>query len=109
MTNIKELNFVPYNNEAWIIFVSSDKKNWWAERLVGFVQCEESEGAYHDKIIWWDAGYLEDNCIMRVGENRNCQIIFNRKPTQADANRVRERDVIETYCGSFEKKLEVLA
>ncbi len=106
MTETKELDFKPYTAEAWIVFVAKDEKSWWCERLIGFVEVEEIGNGYCDKITFWDASYLEEGCVVRVGENRNCQVIFNRKPTYADAKKVKENDLIDVFCGTFEEGLK---
>jgi len=98
----KEGDFRSYNGEAWIITISHDKKNWWANRLIGFIKIIDEKNPTYD---YWYACYLENGGVYSV-KNNECDIIFDRKPTEEDARNILKGYVIDPIGGNFEEENE---
>ena len=92
-----------YPGEAWIVFVH--EKNWWAERLVGFVKCTETEHqgmnySVETTTVWCPA-YTEYGFVTAVRTKQKCEIVYGRKPTEEDGIAVRQGTIIDAMNGEF--------
>jgi len=97
-----------YHGEGWILFVARDLKNWWTEKLLGFVYvCEKSDT--YEKLCYWKPAYCSEGYVDVVHDNQKVAIFYGRLPTRKDAVTLSQDGVCGDYpCGSLEIKQEEL-
>ena len=103
------------DRECWALII--DGNSWFVERIIGFGKVIEHPCALQknyanstERVISWKPCYIEYNSLNAISDDQTYTLIFDKMPTQKDAEEVKkwiedgyDAEYFKTPSGKFKK------
>jgi len=110
-------SFSPFNKDCWALILHGD--SWYVERIFGIGKVieypyKEIPKDYREaltRVAEWKPVYMEYGCLTPIQEGKNFTLIFDKMPTQKDADEFKkwidegnDDDCFNQIFGEFDNK-----